>query len=67
MSADLTHATQWVFDLDNTLYPAECNLFDQIDLSGHVIAAITRHGGSVMVGWRGGGVLRGRAHLDTSI
>lgn len=22
----------WVFDLDNTLYPAECNLFAQIDL-----------------------------------
>lgn len=21
----------WVFDLDNTLYPAECNLFDQVD------------------------------------
>lgn len=21
----------WVFDLDNTLYPASCNLFDQID------------------------------------
>lgn len=21
----------WVFDLDNTLYPADCNLFDQID------------------------------------
>jgi putative hydrolase of the HAD superfamily len=21
----------WVFDLDNTLYPARCNLFDQID------------------------------------
>ncbi|GHF11955.1 pyrimidine 5'-nucleotidase [Kordiimonas sediminis] len=22
----------WVFDLDNTLYPAECNLFQQIDV-----------------------------------
>ncbi|RMF07921.1 MAG: pyrimidine 5'-nucleotidase [Alphaproteobacteria bacterium] len=21
----------WIFDLDNTLYPAECNLFDQVD------------------------------------
>jgi putative hydrolase of the HAD superfamily len=21
----------WVFDLDNTLYPAECNLFRQVD------------------------------------
>ena len=24
--------TDWVFDLDNTLYPRECNLFSQIDL-----------------------------------
>lgn len=23
--------TDWIFDLDNTLYPAECNLFAQID------------------------------------
>ena len=23
--------TAWVFDLDNTLYPAECNLFAQVD------------------------------------
>jgi len=21
----------WIFDLDNTLYPAECNLFEQVD------------------------------------
>ena len=21
----------WVFDLDNTLYPAECNLFAEVD------------------------------------
>ena len=21
----------WVFDLDNTLYPADCNLFAEID------------------------------------
>lgn len=25
----------WVFDLDNTLYPASCNLFDQIDRRIH--------------------------------
>ena len=25
------HVSNWVFDLDNTLYPAECRLFDQID------------------------------------
>ncbi|MFC3230099.1 pyrimidine 5'-nucleotidase [Marinibaculum pumilum] len=24
-------AKVWIFDLDNTLYPAHCNLFDQID------------------------------------
>lgn len=27
----LRHVTEWVFDLDNTLYPRECNLFAQID------------------------------------
>jgi putative hydrolase of the HAD superfamily len=31
-SRSLTHVTDWVFDLDNTLYPRECNLFAQIDL-----------------------------------
>ena len=25
------HVETWVFDLDNTLYPADCNLFAQID------------------------------------
>lgn len=29
--ADFTHVDTWIFDLDNTLYPAECNLFEQID------------------------------------
>lgn len=28
---DLTHVTDWVFDLDNTLYPRTCDLFAQID------------------------------------
>lgn len=27
----LLHAEAWVFDLDNTLYPASCALFDRID------------------------------------
>ncbi len=27
----LDHICEWVFDLDNTLYPADCRLFDQID------------------------------------
>lgn len=27
----LRHVTDWVFDLDNTLYPRTCNLFAQID------------------------------------
>lgn len=26
------HVETWVFDLDNTLYPASCRLFDQIDV-----------------------------------
>ncbi len=30
-AADLSHVTRWVFDLDNTLYPAATNLFGQID------------------------------------
>jgi putative hydrolase of the HAD superfamily len=25
------HVDTWIFDLDNTLYPASCRLFDQID------------------------------------
>ena len=27
-----SHVDTWVFDLDNTLYPASCRLFDQIDV-----------------------------------
>ena len=30
--ADFAHITQWVFDLDNTLYPHHANLFAQIDV-----------------------------------
>lgn len=30
-TADLSHVSRWVFDLDNTLYPAATNLFGQID------------------------------------
>jgi putative hydrolase of the HAD superfamily len=28
----LAHCDVWVFDLDNTLYPATCNLFAQVDV-----------------------------------
>lgn len=28
----LGHVADWVFDLDNTLYPAECDLFAEIDI-----------------------------------
>jgi putative hydrolase of the HAD superfamily len=31
-SSRFTEITDWVFDLDNTLYPRECNLFAQIDV-----------------------------------
>ncbi|MEL6955930.1 MAG: pyrimidine 5'-nucleotidase [Pseudomonadota bacterium] len=30
-AGDLTHVSDWVFDLDNTLYPAHCDLFAEID------------------------------------
>jgi putative hydrolase of the HAD superfamily len=30
-AAGFGHVEAWVFDLDNTLYPADCNLFAQID------------------------------------
>lgn len=41
--ADLTHVENWVFDLDNTLYPAECNLFAQIDarMTDFIIATMS--------------------------
>ena len=29
---DFTHVRDWVFDLDNTLYPPEARLFDQIEI-----------------------------------
>jgi len=29
---DLAHIDTWIFDLDNTLYPAKSRLFDQIDV-----------------------------------
>ena len=28
---DFSHVTTWIFDLDNTLYPPEAALFDQIE------------------------------------
>lgn len=28
---DLAHISVWIFDLDNTLYPADCGVFAQID------------------------------------
>lgn len=31
MLARLTHIRNWIFDLDNTLYPASARLFDRID------------------------------------
>ncbi len=31
LAGAFAHVEAWAFDLDNTLYPAECNLFAQID------------------------------------
>lgn len=41
--ASLDHITDWVFDLDNTLYPRECNLFAQVDIRiTHYVMDVTR-------------------------
>ena len=32
VAQDFSHVTHWVFDLDNTLYPPEARLFDQIEV-----------------------------------
>jgi putative hydrolase of the HAD superfamily len=32
MTKSLTHIENWVFDLDNTLYPPECGLYEYMDL-----------------------------------
>lgn len=39
---DFAHVTHWVFDLDNTLYPPECALFDHIEvrMTDWVMAAL---------------------------
>lgn len=31
MHQRLAHIRNWIFDLDNTLYPASARLFDQVD------------------------------------
>jgi putative hydrolase of the HAD superfamily len=38
----LQHVTTWIFDLDNTLYPASCKLFDQIaaKMTEFIVAAL---------------------------
>lgn len=37
------HIDTWVFDLDNTLYPASCSLFPQIDLRMRQFIAANLH------------------------
>ncbi|MEC4594615.1 MULTISPECIES: pyrimidine 5'-nucleotidase [Nitrospirillum] len=32
MGSPFAHIDTWIFDLDNTLYPAACNLFAQVDV-----------------------------------
>ncbi|TCO72858.1 pyrimidine 5'-nucleotidase [Rhodovulum euryhalinum] len=42
VSDDFLHVRGWVFDLDNTLYPPEARLFDQIEyrMAGFVMEAL---------------------------
>ncbi|MEP3225119.1 MAG: pyrimidine 5'-nucleotidase [Parasphingorhabdus sp.] len=42
MKAEFSHIDHWIFDLDNVLYPAECDLFSLIDIKmgayiGHML------------------------------
>ncbi len=39
---DFHHVRDWVFDLDNTLYPPEARLFDQIEvrMTAYVMASL---------------------------
>jgi len=32
MAPDLAHVESWIFDLDNSLYPHGCNLFELVDI-----------------------------------
>src|SRR5436189_5995381 len=32
MTPGLAHVEAWIFDLDNSLYPHDCNLFELIDV-----------------------------------
>ena len=42
-TATLMQAETWIFDLDNTLYPASCNLFAQVDRHiGEFIAGLLK-------------------------
>jgi putative hydrolase of the HAD superfamily len=42
VSASFSHVRAWVFDLDNTLYPPEARLFDQIEarMTAYMVRAI---------------------------
>lgn len=45
MKAELSHIENWIFDLDNTLYPASGDLWSQIDaLIGQYVQALLKCG-----------------------
>ena len=41
-AADFANVTDWVFDLDNTLYPPSARLFEQIEvrMTAYVMASL---------------------------
>ena len=42
MRTSFSHISDWVFDLDNTLYPSHCNLFVQMDVRiTHYVMKVT--------------------------
>jgi putative hydrolase of the HAD superfamily len=43
LGVDFSAVRNWIFDLDNTLYPRRCNLFAQVDIRiTHYVMAVTK-------------------------
>jgi putative hydrolase of the HAD superfamily len=59
MTADLSHVDTWIFDLDNTLYPAECGLLSLVN--DRMTAFVVRETG---LDWDGARALQHRYHHE---
>ena len=59
MTADLSHVDTWIFDLDNTLYPAECELLALVN--DRMTAFVSRETG---LPWADARALQHRYHSE---